>query len=262
MSALTAAELADAVARVGGRRGDTLFVHAGMQGALRAHGDTREEKMDTVLDGFRGAVAGGTLMLPTFSYSYCEAEDFDIAATPSTVGMLTEHFRTRDGVVRTAEPIFSTGIEGPVPAPWFDRLTAVGDKDCFGEESIFAYLWEVDALLLFFGVGFEFCTYLYLVEQRQEVPYRFKKRFTGEVIDRDGSRTATAADYLVRDLEADVVNDFDPLAGELAERGLLVEHRVPNGPRLRAARARSVAAVATEMLDSNPDYLLERGHPA
>jgi len=199
-------------------------------------------------------------MLPTFSYSFCEGEDFDVARTPSTVGMLTEHFRTRDGVRRTAEPIFSTAIEGPVPQPWLDRLEAVEDKDCFGEQSVFAYLWEVDAVLLFFGVGFEYCTYIYLVEQRQSVPYRWKKRFTGDVIGVHGVRTGVFADYLVRDLEADVVNDFGPLADELRARGALAEHRIPKGPRLRAVRARQVAAVATEMMQANPDYLLERGH--
>lgn len=260
MSAITAADITEVVRRLGAEAGDTLFAHAGMQGALRAEGESRQAKMDTVLAGLRGALQGGTLMLPTFSYSFCKGEDFDIARTPSTVGMLTEHFRTRDGVRRTAEPIFSTAIEGPVPQPWLDRLEAVEDKDCFGERSVFAYLWEIDALLLFFGVGFEFCTYIYLVEQRQSVPYRWKKRFAGDVIGLDGVAAPVVADYLVRDLEADVVNDFGPLAEELRERGALAEHRIPKGPRLRAVRAREVAAVATEMMQANPDYLLERGH--
>ncbi len=76
----------------------------------------------------------------------------------------------------------------------------------------------------------------------------------------DGVAAPVVADYLVRDLEADVVNDFGPLAEELRERGALAEHRIPKGPRLRAVRAREVAAVATEMMQANPDYLLERGH--
>ena len=50
------------------------------------------------------------------------------------------------------------------------------------------------------------------------------------------------------------------LAEELRARGALAEHRIPKGPWLRAVRARQVAAVAAEMMQANPDYLLERGH--
>ena len=144
--------------------------------------------------------------------------------------MLTEHFRRQPGVERTPEPIFSTAVHGPVAPEWRDRLFGVGDKNCFGEESVFAYLHEVDAVLLFFGVGFQYCTYLYLVEQRRSVAYRYTKRFSGSVVDAGGARTAVVADYLVRDLEADVVNDFEPLAAELQSRGHLAEHRHPARP--------------------------------
>ena len=255
-------DISEALRGLGVTPGDTLFVHAGMQGALRADGDTREAKMDTVVGGLVDAVGEGTLMLPTFTYSYCEGQDFDIAGSPSTVGMLTEHFRTRPGVERTAEPIFSTAVWGPVADEWRDPLFGVGDKNCFGEQSVFAYLWEVDAMIAFFGVGFEYCTYLYLVEQRQEVPYRYLKRFSGNTVDLEGVARPTVADYLVRDLEADVVNEFGPLAEELRERGLMGEDRIPKGPRLLAARARDIADVATEHLGANPDYLLARGHEA
>jgi aminoglycoside 3-N-acetyltransferase len=204
-------------------------------------------------------VADGVLMLPTFTYSYCRGEDFDVAASPSTVGMLTDRFRERPGVRRTPEPIFSTAIRGELPAAWEERLFQVGDVDCFGEASVFAHLFEVDAKLVFFSVGFEFCTYLYLVEERLRVPYRYMKPFTGSVV-RDGSSTPTTASYFVRHLDQDVENDFEPLAAELLRRGEARELKMDRGPRIMVVGARAVHDVAVERMAAEPDFLLTRGH--
>ena len=238
---------------------DVLFVHSGLQGALRLRGDTRGQKMDTLLDGLEAAVPEGVLAMPAFTYSFCAGEDFDVQGSPSTVGMLTEHFRGREGVRRTPEPLFSTAIRGRLPENWEERLFAVRDVDCFGPESIFAFLHESNAWLLFFGVGFEFCTFLYFVEQRLRVPYRYDKPFEGDVIV-SGARHAVTASYHVRDLEAGVENDFRPLGRELVERGLASEMRLERGPRLLCCRAGDVHDVAVEKVRQAPDYLLARGH--
>ncbi len=252
------ADITQALRTLGVAPGDTLFVHAGMQGALRVAGRTREEKLDTVLDAFEATVPTGTLMLPTFTYSFCGGEDFDVAASPSTVGLLTERFRTRPGVRRTHEPLFSVAVRGALPADREAELFAAHDVSCFGERSVFAHLYEVDAKLVFFGVGFEFCTFLYLVEQREQVPYRYFKPFTGDVIDGD-ERTPVQASYFVRRLDQDVVNDFVPLRDELLARGLATELALERGPQIFSAPARAIADVATEMLRRDPDYLLTRG---
>ena len=236
-----------------------MFLHSGLQGALRLRGDTREQKMGTLLDGLQAAAPQGVLALPTFTYSFCRGEDFDVENSPSTVGILTEHFRRRAGVRRTPEPLFSTAIRGRLPALWEERLFTVGDVDCFGPESVFSFLYEVDAQLLFFGVGFEFCTLLYMVEQRLGVPYRYAKLFSGDVV-AAGRRSPVTASYYVRELDSGVENDFRPLARELLARGLARETRLERGPRILCCRARHVHDVAVEKLGEQPDYLLTRGH--
>jgi len=238
---------------------DVLFVHSGLQSALRVSGETREQKMDSVLEALDASVPQGVVAFPTFTYSFCRGEDYDVAQSPSTVGMLSEYFRSRPGVRRTPEPLFSTALRGaPLPEVWEDHLFTVRDVDCFGPESVFAYLHEADAQLLFFGVGFEFCTFLYMVEQRLEVPYRYMKRFSGDVVSA-GRRSPVTASYYVRDLEAEVENDFGPLAQELLDRGLARQERLERGPRILSCRARDVYDVAAEKLDEEPGYLLTRG---
>ncbi len=44
-------------------------------------GRTREEKLDTIVAGLSGAVSEGALIVPTFTYSFCRGEKFDVAAT-------------------------------------------------------------------------------------------------------------------------------------------------------------------------------------
>jgi aminoglycoside 3-N-acetyltransferase len=259
---ISAAELTHAMRDAGVRAGDVLFAHAGMQSALRVEGASRTEKMDTVLDAMRDAVGpDGVVILPTFTYSFCRGEDFDVDGSPSTVGMLTERARLRPGARRTAEPIFSVAIDGRLPAAWERRLFTPGDVDCFGEESVFAFLHAADARLLFFGVGFGFCTYLYLVEQRLRVPYRYAKPFSGDIV-QNGVRTPATASYHVRDLDSGAENDFEPLGAELLRRGLAAERRIEKGPRLLCCGARDAHDVAVEKVREHPGYLLTRGHAA
>lgn len=240
---------------------DALFVHSDVRSALRVEGATAREKMANVLTGLRGAVPDGTLILPTFTYSFCRGEDFDVDATPSTVGVLTEEFRSRPGVRRTPEPIFSTAIDGPLPPEWEERLLAAGDHDAFGPASIFAYLREVDAKLLFFGVGFEYATFVHHVEQLLEVPYRYFKDFHGAVSAGDVTQRVTAR-YFVRDLEGDVEVYLDALADVLVRDGTAEIRSLPDGPELLLTSASAVETAVRREIAANPDFLLRRGHPA
>jgi aminoglycoside 3-N-acetyltransferase len=259
---ITAGDITRALADLGVGPRDTLFVHSGLKGALRLAGSTREEKLATLAGGLRDSVPEGLLILPAFTYSFTgESEPFHLATSPSTVGVLSEYFRTLPGVRRTADPLFSCGVLGELPEPWAQRLMAVGDVDCFGERSIFAMLAELDAKILFIGVDFEFCTYVFHVEQVLRVPYRYFKDFHGTVVD-GGAATPVTARYYVRDLESDVVNTFTPLARDLLADGAARGARLERGPELFVTSARAVSAGIERGMASNPDYLLRRGHPA
>ncbi len=258
---IAAGDITRALADLGVGPRDTLFVHSGLKGALRLAGSTREEKLATLAGGLRDSVPDGLLILPAFTYSFTgEGEPFDVATSPSTVGVLSEYFRTLPGVRRTADPLFSCGVLGELPEPWAQRMYGVGDVDVFGERSVFAMLAELDAKILFIGVDFEFCTYVFYVEQRLGVPYRYFKDFHGTVVD-GGVSTAVTARYYVRDLDSDVVNTFTPLARDLLAAGDARRARLDRGPELFVTGARAVSAAVARGMAANPDYLLRRGHP-
>ena len=256
---IEARDITATLAELGVQPTDTLWVHAGMQTALRVAGATAAEKLETVLTGLEQAVPEGCLMLPTFTYSFTRGAPFVVATSPSTVGVLSECFRQRRGVRRTADPIFSAAIRGSLPGPWERRLLEIGDTDCFGEGSVFAFLREADARLLFLGVGFAYCTFVYHVEQRLAVPYRYFKTFRGTIV-ADGRESRTTARYFVRDLDSDVESFFEPLAEALLETGAAQRTTLPRGPSLLLTSARGVEAEAVRRVRERPDFLLSRGH--
>jgi aminoglycoside 3-N-acetyltransferase len=256
---IPAEAFAAALRDCGAGRADAVFLHSDVRRCGRAEGRAPRDKLTTVLDGLAGAVPDGALVLPTFTYSFTRGEPFDVAASPSTVGGLGEHFRTLPGVRRTPEPIFSTAIRGDLEPAWAERLMAVGDKDCFGPESVFAWLVERDGLIAFLDTPFQACTFVHHVEQRLAVAYRYRKVFEGEVI-AGAERRHVRAHYLVRHLDQDVVTDAMPLWAELVKEGRTRSAQIERGPRLDAVRARDVLDVAQARMADNPDFLLERGH--
>ena len=54
----------------------------------------------------------GTLVVPTFNYSFTQGDVFDIRHSPSSVCVISEYFRNRTGVVRSSDPIFSVAAKG------------------------------------------------------------------------------------------------------------------------------------------------------
>lgn len=196
---------------------------------------------------------GGHLLVPTFSYSPMAGECFDPALTPSKVGLMTEVFRQREGVVRTLDPIFSMAISGPEgPA-----LVARECHDCFGQESPFGWLAEQDGWLLGLGCHPDRITFTHYVEQRLAVAYRYHKLFEGQICV-GGALRDWQADYYVRDLTLASEIDLSRLVALLQERGAWRQalcQRVP----VWAVSCRDFMQAAAELLAMAPYALIRAG---
>jgi len=251
---ITARDITATVRDLGVLASDTVFVHSDVGLCHRVAGTTTRQKLDVIAQGLADAVSDGVLMMPSFSYSFCRREVFDIARSPSTVGGLTEHFRLQPGVRRTADPIFSTAVLGALPRAWEQDLFAIGDKDCFGPRSIFAYLLEAEAKLLCFGKTA--CTFIHHTEQRARISYRYFKDFRGIVSDGSALTFATAR-YFVRPLEARYDVSLALLFEALRASGELSERRLPRGPGLSVAPVPAIDRLVLEGTRADPWFLLE-----
>lgn len=209
-------DVIEALRAAGVEKNDSVFVHSD----LRSFGKldpamTRKEFLDSFLTALCRAVGDdGNIIMPTFSYSFCKHEIFEPEATPSTVGVLTEHFRRSEGVKRSDDAIFSAAARGPAQ----DYFTEVG-TDCFGKGSIFEKLYDRNAKLVFLGDTFDI-TFMHFVEQRYGVPYRFIKVFEGGVKLGD-ALSRRSFRYNVRRLDGTVVYDLERIADYLDSRGVL-----------------------------------------
>lgn len=83
-------------------RNGTLLIHSSMKSIGPVEGGA-----DTVLDVFSEYMKDGLLVLPTHTWSYINADNpkFYVDKSPSCVGILTELFRKRPGVVRSLIPL-------------------------------------------------------------------------------------------------------------------------------------------------------------
>ncbi len=110
---IDAAAIGEALAAIGVRSGDTALVHSDAIVAAQLPPLPDAKRLDLLIEALQASVGSeGTLVMPTFSYSFTKNETYDVLNTPSTVGMLTEHFRTQTDVCRSADAIFSVAARG------------------------------------------------------------------------------------------------------------------------------------------------------
>lgn len=152
---------------MGVRQDDTLVVHSSMKSIGSVDGGA-----DTVLDVLMEYLSDGLLILPAHTWKQMGEEYpvFDPETEPSCVGILTELFRRRPGVVRSLHPTHSVAVWGT-------------DKEAFiaGEEmcdtpcmpgGCWAGIEQRQGKILLVGVGHERNTFIHAVEEQLDVPDR------------------------------------------------------------------------------------------
>ena len=136
----TKAELKQQLQNAGLTGKETILIHSSMKAIGEVEGGA-----DTVLDAWMEYFADGLLLLPTHTWANVNAECpvYDYRSTPSCVGLLTNLFWLREGVVRSLHPTHSLAGFGKgaaeylagedenntpcTPGGAYDRL-----KDCGG----------------------------------------------------------------------------------------------------------------------------------
>jgi len=194
----------------------------------------------------------GTLIVPTFTYSFANNEDFDVDNSQSRVGFFSEYFRKMDGVVRSLDPMFSVAALGKNKNDMKD-LSVVNS---FGKGSIFEYLHNKNAKIMNLGCDF-LITFTHYVEQDYGVSYRSFKKFSGNIISQ-GEGVAVETLFYLRDLTRKSEMNLSSL------RGYLNEHKkisiVPFGRfATYTVSSRDFYDSAKFLLSKNESSLIEEG---
>lgn len=256
----TSADLIRGLEAIGIGKGDTLFVHVcldrlGQPKACAGEAETNQ----FLLDALQTVVgAEGTILVPTYTFSFCRQEVFDIDNSPtaggpwSTSAHFLEFFRNLPGVVRSADPIHSVAGLGPKAA------ALLGDvpNTCFGTDSVFARLLKADGKICNIGVELEEATFRHHAEEMAGVPFRFKKLFTGH-IRQSGKLRKTGWVYNVRVLADNGYPEGTRLERKAIAAGVCRVARVGCG-ELKAVDSRAYFDLTVRELAEDP-WLTAKG---
>jgi aminoglycoside 3-N-acetyltransferase len=180
---ITSSHLLRCLESVGAADCGLLFVHSemsfgkpnmelGKQGLLQA-------VLDTLLE-----LGVPTLVVPTFTFSFCNGVSYDVKQSRSKMGVFNEYVRKHADAERSIDPLMSCAALGA------DKSVVRNlGHNSIGEGCTFDKMHTAkNARFLFLGVGAAKCmTYTHYVEEREHVPYRYDRPFTGTIV--DGERT-------------------------------------------------------------------------
>lgn len=159
----------------------------------------------------------GTVVFPTFTFSYCNTGQWDRATTPSEMGAITEMARSWMGAKRSLHPIYSVAAIGAKA----EEYGACSDPNGVGDGSPFALLERDNGVFGLLGVGYnQGIVAGHRLEWQMGVDYRLVKVFPGQVTD-GGEPKPGEYSMLVRSLEKHVVTDFRKLGYLLEHAGLI-----------------------------------------
>ena len=246
----TKQDLIKDIAAVGIRRTDTLLVHSSMKAIGEVEGGA-----DTVLDAFMEYMEPGLLILPTHTWDRIGVDHplFDPGKEDSCVGILTNLFRKRPGVIRSLHPTHSVAAYGRDAAEYVSgeelRDTPCPRNGCWGK------LYDRNAKILFLGCSLKCNTIIHGVEEWNNIPSRLaEKHILLQIVLPDGS----VLDRPMRRHQAPVPNisgNYDKLEAPMLYYGIARKERIGDAVSI-LCEVRPMVEMTTSFLKRNPDLFL------
>lgn len=238
-----------ALEKIGVKERDIIMVHSDIGTFGKLGTADRDFLLKSLIDALKEVIGpGGTIVMPTFTYSFYKNKPYDIKNSKSTVGVLTEYFRKLNGVSRSAHPTHSVALWGNKK-----ELLDVGN-DTFDRHSIFGKLHKLNAKHVFLGVSFQkSCTFVHYIEQMHGVPYRYMKTFKGKITVNNKVKDGSISLYYRYFFFS---NSFLRLENHLLKKGLLKQQNVGNSS-ISMIDSNSLFDECCKLLDKDEYYLLK-----
>jgi aminoglycoside 3-N-acetyltransferase len=194
----------------------------------------------------------GTLIAPTFTYSFCKNEIYDPDNTPSTVGLFTEELRKRKDAFRSIHPIFSIAAIGKRA----EELTSNLSKNSFGKGSIYDKLSKIkNSKYVILGVDYFSCTQVHYIEEILKAPYRYVKKFKGKIKNKNKVYN-DEYEFYVRPLDKNIIPSFDKIERYLLEKGFMKKVQLGNA-FVSVAKISDICSEGIKMFKKDPACFLK-----
>jgi aminoglycoside 3-N-acetyltransferase len=213
---ITSSHLLSLLEKVRAQDARVLYMHTGLTFGAPNPGLSRRELLGHLYDVV-ASLGVPTLLVPTFTFSFCNGNDYGVQTSRSKMGALNEYIRKLPGAIRSVDPLMSSVLIGEDR----DLVEDLG-KHSIGANSTFDKLHRRGAAVKFLFVGTtvsECFTYTHYVEERLAIPYRYNRDFTGGITDGDRSWEDTYT-LFVR-YKGVMPGSSGLLESELLRRGLL-----------------------------------------
>lgn len=255
LASYTPAQLEAKFRALGIARNDAILMHASFGQFTGFRGEPRQV-IDCLLSivGPDGHLFMMSMGFTSSGYDYLKSgKPFDVRRTVSRMGIVSEIFRRRDGVLRSANPLHPVLAWGP-RAAWVISGHDQMPHSC-GAGSPFEKMLELDTKVLFFDVSFGVFTFANYLEDRFKdsapVPVYHPEPFETSIIDGNGQEQRVKT--YVSHREAIRRRNFQVLANALIRDGLLRQERIGN-TRLMLVKLTDALKDAARLVDQGTHF--------
>lgn len=246
---VSAPNLVETLRSIGAADCDVLYIHTDMTFGLPAlkRGQLLEE-MVGVLDSLKV----GTLVFPTFTFSFCNNEPFDVQKSHTAMGAINEYVRKSGRGTRSADPLLSVYVLG-------DKLNLVDNLSEYsigvGSNYDRLHACGKEVKFLFLGADMRDCfTYTHYMEAIVGVPYRYNREFTGTIVDNGQEKFAHA--FLYSSYANCRLNPVPVVHDTMQKRGQLRKAVIGTG-NICCFSEKDAFVSISDLLSENPLFLTD-----
>ena len=215
---------------------DILYIHTALNFGIPNNEIRKKELLDILLDLLMGFNVN-TIIFPAYTFSFCNGVNFNVKESRTPMGLLNDYARLKEYAIRSVDPLMSNVLIGGNK----EFVTKIG-KCSVGEDSTFDLLHKsgLNVKFLFFGPRPGDCfTYMHYIEERENVPYRYNRTFTGEIINGD-NKYEESYELFVR------FSNVKPGLGSYAYETILLERMI--------ARKQKIGDSSITLIDEKGAY--------
>ena len=246
--------LTEDLKNLGIKHDDNVLIHSSMKSIGEVEGGA-----DTVLDVFIEYLSeNGNIALPSHTWRQISLDGdlviFDPEKEPSCVGLLTEMFRKRKGVLRSLHPTHSIAIIGK-DKDYFVKDEHLIDTPC-GRKGCWGKLYDMDFKIFFLGCGTKCNTYIHGIEEWLDIPDRLTDEYQqlkivmpdGSIFDRPMRRHFNSRDI-------DPSHNYDKIQPYMEEKGLAVKSKFGDADCV-VEKARDIYDVTADLLRQDMNFFV------
>ncbi len=210
-------DIKNALISVGADECESLFIHSDVMFGAPIGGIKRNEFLGILFKTIE-ELKVKNIIVPTFTYSFPNGEDYDVINSKTSMGAFNEYIRKMNNRYRTEDPLLSVSVPNDLKR----RFDHVSDHS-LGEGSALDIIHHMkNVKFLFFGAEMGDCfTYVHYVEKMMDVPYRFDMSFEGNVIGENGEKKARKQTIHTQCYGAVLPSKYDYFENEMEEKGYL-----------------------------------------